>query len=160
MKQWWQELSLREKQSVSVGSIAIAIFIIYSWIWSPLDHKITSMRTQIEQNQKLLAWMQAADKQLANSAKQIQSTSTTSTSKSLLSIAQNQIKQSSLSNQSYQLRQAESDSVQLSFKQVDFDKLITWLSDASRQQTLMISQLTVAPSDTPGIVSAELQLTS
>jgi type II secretory pathway component PulM len=160
MKQWWQELSLREKQSVSVGSIAIAIFIIYSWIWSPLDHKITAMRTQIEQNQKLLAWMEAADKQLANSAKQIQSASTTSTSKSLLSVAQNQIKQSSLSNQSYRLRQAESDSVQLSFKQVDFDKLITWLSDASRQQNLMVSQLTVAPSDTPGIVSAELQLTS
>src|SRR5580692_12331948 len=99
MKQWCQELSLREKQSTSMGGIAIAVFIIYSWIWSPLDHKITSMRTQIEQNQKLLAWMQAADKQLENSKNKIQSTSSAHSSKSLLSLVQQQIKQSTLSSQ-------------------------------------------------------------
>lgn len=160
MKQWWLALSRQEKQSVSAGSIAVAIFIIYAWIWSPLDHKITSMRTQIEQNQKLLVWMQAADSQLEKSANQIQSASSTHASASLLTVAQHQIKQSALANQSYQLRQAESDSVQLSFKQVDFDKLITWLTDSWHQQGLIVTQLTVAPSETPGIVSAELLLTS
>ncbi len=159
MKQWWLELSRQEKQSVGAGSIAIAIFIIYAWIWSPLDHKITSMRTQIVQNQKLLTWMKAADSQLTHSASQIKSTSPHA-SASLLSLAQNQIKQSPLSNQAYQLRQAESDSVQLSFKQVDFDKLITWLTEIHQQQSLMVTQLTVAPGETPGMVSAEIQLTS
>ncbi len=160
MKQWWLHLSQQEKRTLSMGSIAIAIFIIYTWIWSPLDNKISTMRTQVEQNQKLLAWMQLADKQLENSTKPIQTASSTHASASLLSLTQNQIKQSTFANQLYQLRQADSDSVQLSLKQVDFDKLIIWLNDSWREQGLTVAQLTVAPSETPGIVSAELQLTS
>jgi general secretion pathway protein M len=130
MKQWWQNLSRQEKQTVSAGSILVAIFIIYTCIWYPLDHKVTTMRTQITQNQKLLAWMKAADAQLENVQHQAQITSSGHSSASLLSLAQSQIKQSTLATQNYQLRQTENDAVQLSFKQVDFDNLVTWLTDS------------------------------
>lgn len=159
MKQWWLNLALREKQTVGAGAIAVAMFIVYAWIWSPLDNKIVSMRKQIQQDQKLLVWMQAADKQLNNAENHAQSPSSPS-SASLLSLAQKQIKQSTLANQLSQLRQTDSESVQLSFKQVDFDKLVAWLTNSWHEQGLMVAQLTVAPSDTPGIVSAELQLKS
>lgn len=157
MKQWWLGLSLREKQTLMLGGIAVAIYIVYALIWSPLDNKIVAMREQIQQDQKLLAWMQAADKRLTGSDNP---TPTPLLASSLLSVAQKQIKQSALADQLSQLRQAENDAVQLSFKQVDFDKLVTWLADSSRQKGLTVAQLTVAPSESPGIVSAELQLKS
>lgn len=157
MKQWWLNLSLREKQSSVVGTMAIFLFIIYAWIWSPLDNKITTLRNQVVQNQKLLAWMQAADNQL-NLANKNQAYASLHASGSLLSITQKEINQSNLAKQLSQLRQAESDAVQLSFKKVDFDNLITWLTHSSRQQGFSIAQLIIAPSESPGIVSAELQL--
>lgn len=156
MKQWWLGLSLREKQIVSIGSMMAAIFIIYAWIWSPLNHKINTMRTQITQNQELLNWMQLADKQLENTSDQKKTVS----SESLLSLTQHQIKQSTFANQLSELRQGENDTVQLSFKQISFDNLITWLMDAGREQGLTVTQMTVTAYNTPGIVSAELQLTS
>lgn len=158
MKQWWLGLSLREKQTLILGGAAVAIFIFYAFIWSPLDNKVMTMRTQIQQNQKLLAWMQAADKKLTNMSEQI--TISQNSTGSLLSTTQKEINDSSLAKQLTQLRQTESDAVQLSFKQVDFDNLITWLTHSSRQQGFKIAQLTIAPSEAPGIVSAELQLQS
>ncbi len=154
MKQWWLGLAQREKQIVTLGGIAVILFMIYTCIWLPLDHKITAMRAEIVQNQKLYTWMEAADRQLKTAQ-----APTAHSSASALSLTQNLIKQSSFANQLSQLRQAENDAVLLSFKQVNFDELITWLNDASRQQGLAVTQFTVAASTTPGIVSAEIQLT-
>jgi type II secretory pathway component PulM len=158
MKQWWLNLSLREQQTVGIGGIATIILLVYISVWLPLDNKIMSMRHKVQQNQQLLAWMQAADKQLQESNRM--SSMSTHLPASLLSTAQKQIKQSSIAKQLSQLRQSDSDSVQLSFKQVDFDKLITWLTDSWHQQGLTLSQFTIAPSETPGIVSADIQLKS
>lgn len=159
MKEWWINLSLREKQYVSLGTVAVLILLFYSLIWSPLSNKVISMRGQIQRNEQLLAWIQTADKQIQLVEKNLQQ-SASSSSTSLLSTTQNLINESTLSSQLSQLRQADSDSVQLSFKQVDFDKLIAWLAETSKTQRFVVSQLTVTPSPSPGIVSAELTLKS
>lgn len=160
MKDWWINLSLREKQSVLIGSMAAIIFIAYALIWSPLNNKVETLRKQIQNNQKLLLWMQSADKQLQIIEKKSDKTNTPHTSGSLLSMAQNQINQSPLATQLADLRQIDSDSVQLSFKQVDFDKLIEWLTYAWKDQGLLISQITITASNNPGIVSADFILKS
>lgn len=158
MKEWWINLSLREKQTVCLGSIAVFILLIYSLCWSPLNNKVTTMRSQIQRNAQLLAWIQAADKQIKLAEKTLQKPADSSTS--LLSTAQQLINDSALSSQLTQLRQMDTDSVQLSFKEVDFDKLITWLTQANKTDRLVVSQLAVAPGHSPGIVSAELILKS
>lgn len=159
MKEWWLNLSLREKQTVSIGAIALLILLIYAFIWSPLDGNVSAMRKQIQRNEELLAWMQATDKQIQALENHTQK-STSHSSGSLLSMVQNQINESPLATQLSQLRQSESDSVQLSFKQVDFDKLITWLTESLHSGGIVVSQITVTPSESPGIVSAELILKS
>lgn len=157
MKEWWNNLALREKQLVSIGGIFLVLFLIYFFLWSPLNQKVASLRSQIRQNQDLLAWMKDTDKE-------IQSLEKTSAPKpnrsggSLLSLVQKQVEHSSLSGSLSQLHQVESDSVQLTFKKVDFDKLIAWLIEVTQQEGLVITQLTVTPSGTPGIVGADLIL--
>lgn len=159
MKEWWIHLSAREKQTLSFGGIVGFILLSYFLLWSPLENKVTRLREQIQKDQQLLIWMKAADKNI----KAIQKNAVSSFPKpsaSLLSSVQNQINQSPIAGQLTQLRQAENDQVQLSFKQVHFDKLIVWLSDAWKEQGLIVAHITITPGSTPGMVSAELTLES
>ena len=64
IKEWWLGLSQREKQAVSLGGVALSIFILYQGIWTPLVDGADMMRKRIASQQKTLAWMRVADKEL------------------------------------------------------------------------------------------------
>jgi general secretion pathway protein M len=157
MKEWWNNLSLRDKQLFALGLLAVIFFLIYSLVWSPLDNKVSALRTTLQHNQKLLTWMQAADKQI-ESYKNTSQTTTAQSTGSLLSIVQNEINQSSLSKDLSQLHQAEDDSVQLSFQHVGFDPLIRWLTQLWQQHNITITRASIKKTEASGIVSAEIVL--
>lgn len=157
MKERWNNLTLREKQTLSLGVLVIGILIIYLLVLSPLNNKVNTMRDQIHHNQDLLAWMQQTDKQIQDLAKTAQPTPTVHATGSLLSIVQKQINRTPLVSSLKQLHQGENDSVQMSFQQVDFDQLMAWLIQLS-QQGLIVSQMSVTPSAAPGIVATDLVL--
>ncbi len=158
MKEQWSHLSLREKQTVSIGAAAVIIGLLYLLIWAPLHHRVVSFRDQIQQNQKLLSWMQTTDEQIQAAEKIGRKPASTQSTASRLSIVQNSLKQSPIANSITQLVQADHDSVKLNFQQVDFDSLISWLTELWQQQGLIITQLTVKSSNTPGMVTAEFIL--
>lgn len=157
MKDWWLNLSLREKNTLNLGAIALIMIFIYIFIWSPLTNKVANLRQQIQRDSQLLTWMQSADIQITAAGTV---TKGPTHSGSLLSVTQTLINKSALSSQLTQLRQADSDSVQLSFKEVNFDKLILWLGQSSKKEHLSISEFRVTPLSAPGMVSAELILQS
>lgn len=158
MKEWWNNLALREKQMLVLGAFAIGIFLIYILLWSPLQNKVSSLRNQIQHSQELLAWMKDADKQIQALEKNSQKKSGSKATGSILSIVQKQIKTSPVASDLSQLHQVENDSVELSFKKVNFDKLMEWLIPFTQKQGLVISQITVKPSGSAGIVAADLVL--
>ena len=158
MKEWWHNLSLREKQTLTLGILAVIIFLIYALIFAPLDNKATSLRNKIKHNQELLSWMQKTDQQIKSAEKTLQKKSTDINTGSLLTIVQQQINKTPLVSNLAQLRQADNDSVQLSFTNVDFDKLVVWLTALWQEHGLMVSQMTTTAGTPPGIVTADLIL--
>ncbi len=157
MKEWWFNLSLREKQTVSLGGAAVLIGILYLLIWSPLHSSVTGFRDQIEHNQNLLSWMQTADEKIQAAEKMGQKPATHSTA-SRLTTVQNELKKSPIANNITQLVQADNDSVKLNFQKVDFDLLMIWLTELWQQQGLIVTQLTTKSAGSPGIVEAEFIL--
>lgn len=158
MKEWWDNLSLRDKQMFSLGVIVVVLFLIYLLIWSPLNNKVNSLRTTLQHNQNLLAWMQSAEKQIQLYENTATKNSTEQNTVSLLTIVQNEINQSGIAKDLAQLHQAENDSVQITFQHVDFDALITWLTQLWQQHDITISQASVKKTDAQGVVSAEIIL--
>lgn len=157
MKEWWLNLNLREKQTVSLGAVALIVGIIYLLVWSPLSDSVTTTRDQIQHNQKLLDWMKTADAKIQAAEAMGQTPHALSTG-SRLSNVQNDLKKSPIGNSVTQLVQAENDSVKLNFQKVDFDLLISWLTTLWQQYGLVVSQMTVKSSDAPGMVTAEFIL--
>lgn len=160
MKDQWNNLALREKQMVSAGALVISALIIYVLLWVPLNGKINDMRNQIRHNQDLLAWMIDADKRIQAAEKTTAPNPAIHNTGSLSSIVQKQINGTPLVSSLNQLHQVENDSVQLSFQKVDFDQLMQWLTQMTEQTGLLITQMSVTPSATPGIVAVELVIKS
>lgn len=158
MKDWWLNLSLREKQVVGYGGILFVLALLYLLIWSPFTDKVDSMRSQIERDRELAAWMQQTDQQIQNLIKKQSSNS--QASGSLLGMVQEKIKKSPLASHLKQMRQAENNAVQLSLQQVDFDQVLRWLIDLWMKQGVTISQITVTPGEKPGTVNAEMLLSN
>jgi general secretion pathway protein M len=144
---------------VTLGSVVIVIGLFYALIWSPLESKVTTLRDKVQRNQQLLSFMQTTDKQLQPfSDKPFKGNKESSSS--LLSAIQNQLKKPPLNKYSAELKQADAGSVELAFKQVNFDILVTWLTRMSEQKRWVITQMTIARSATTGMVSATFILTS
>jgi general secretion pathway protein M len=158
MKEWWNNLALREKRIVSAGILTLAALLVYLILWLPLDNAVTGLRTQIHQNQELLTWMRDADKHLQTLSLTTQPKPKSTSSGSILTIVQNQINRTTLVSSLNQMHQVDTNSVQLTFQKVDFDQLVTWLIQLNQQHGIVITQMNVIPSPTPGVVAADLVL--
>ncbi|MEO8401434.1 MAG: type II secretion system protein GspM [Gammaproteobacteria bacterium] len=155
MKEWSNNLSLREKQTLSLGSVLVILFLLYEIIWSPFSNKLDNLRSQIQHNRELLTWMQNAEQHMDSLKKSMQSKSTQQNS-SLLSIVQSQINKSPLQRHVTQLRQSENDSVEFNLQKADFDQLILVLTDLWKKYNLIVAQMTITPTDVPGEVTADV----
>jgi general secretion pathway protein M len=157
MKEWWLNLSLREKQVVALGSLIIGLFFIYEIIFASLFSATTTLRNKIHKNQTLLLWMKDGDKriqELQNSHAPI----VTNNSSSLLSRVQNDLNQTPLQKSVSQLQQVDNDSIEMHLQQVNFDSMITWLIKLCRAQQLTITDMFIKPGSANGIVDATLRL--
>jgi type II secretory pathway component PulM len=157
MNEWWMNLSIREKQSVALGTVLLSAFIIYELIFAAFIHSTESLRTKIHKQQTLLVWMQDSDKRIRQLEK-VQTTTPAANLSSLLSRVQNDINQNSLQKNISQLQQAENDAIEIHFQQVNFDLMTGWLIKLCREQRLTITEMIVTPGTTTGIVDATLKL--
>jgi type II secretory pathway component PulM len=155
MKEWWNSLSLRDKRIGLTGLLILVIAILYSLIWNPLIKENERLRERVQQNNELLAWMKTASEKIQVLQKNVP---LHSASQSSLSIVQDELKKSGLTEHFTDLKQSENDSVQLHFQAIHFDALIQWLIKIGQEQDLITSQINVIPVDATGIVNGEMTL--
>lgn len=158
MKDWWLNLSAREKQGVSIGGAFLAIFLIYALLWSPLVNHVADLRQRIEREKKLLVFMQTADKQIQQIEKTTHQQTKSVSLVALLSILQKAINQRGLQQSLTQLKQGPNDTIEMHFQKVDFDKLMKLMLGIVRQYKMTISQMSAVAASVPGLVNADVVL--
>ncbi len=154
MKTWWLQLSLAEKRTCVLGALMSSLLLIYCFIWLPLNQKIIASRTTLAANQALLIWMQAADLKLKHSH---QSSVLTPKITFLPSLIQNSLNNTAIVANLNQFHPTDSDTVQLSFKQVAFDALISWLLELTKQG-IEVTQMTAKTVNHSGSIETEFTL--
>lgn len=158
-KEWWLNLALREKQMVALGGCTLFIIIFYFFIWSPFTNHLDNLRHDIQTSQQLLMWMQASNKKILTiENQQKKQKSRLKIRGSLLGIIQKRANQSPLAKNISFIQQADNNAVQLQFKNVNFDQLMSWLIQLWQTQGIVISQMSVTPVSAQGIVEAEVVL--
>jgi general secretion pathway protein M len=158
MRERWENLSLQEKQVITGGGFVVIVCVIYFFLWSPLADKTANLRDQIQHDQTLLSWMEKADQQIQSMGKKSSQIKSNKAPISLLSQVQQNVKQQGFADNLTQLHQVENNAVQLSFKQINFDDFMQWLTDIWRNNGIIVSQISIVPVGVAGIVTIDLVL--
>lgn len=158
MKEWWINLSLRDRRFVSFGGIFIILFLIYEIFFASLSNINDSLRAEISHNQKLLTWMQTANQRMQSLQKLSEKNPATKNPAALLSLLQKQVNLSPFKTNLGLLVQSDNNSVQMNFHGVAFDNFIKWLITLTLKNNFVITQMTVTPNGAIGIVDATIFL--
>ena len=57
IKTWWHGLNLREQRLVLMMGSAVSIFLLYSFIWQPLNDNLAKKERTLASRQALLTWV-------------------------------------------------------------------------------------------------------
>ncbi len=157
-KGWWSQLKLREQQALMLGACAIAIFMLYEFVASPILTHLSIMRQRIVSEQKKLVWMQSADRTLQQMQGQHRIRNEITSPVMLMGLLQKKIDDAKLATLLTQLKQTSNESVQMNFQKIDFDKLIALLVAITKEYQISITEMNVMTENSPGVVSAEVVL--
>ena len=154
VKLWWQQLNSREQSLVQIMGTAVAIFVLYSLIWQPLNTKLVSAEKTLSSRQDLLNWVEQ------NTARYQSIKPNARGKKSSGSL-------SSIVNRSatrYQLTisrmQPQGSSLQVWLESASFAQLLNWLEHLANNEGLQVQAIDLAQGDNAGEVRVRrLQLT-
>jgi general secretion pathway protein M len=145
MKAWWQQLNTREQRLVSVMSVLISIFVVYSFIWQPLTENIKKTTLKLERQQALLTWV-AENTQRYQQAKR---NARASSGASLSSIVN---RTSSVNNITITRMQPQGDDLQVWIDEISFNQLLTWLEQLAISNGLQVKNIDLSSADQQGMV--------
>jgi general secretion pathway protein M len=145
MKNWWQQLNLREQKLVASMSVVIAIFILYSAIWQPINSNLAKTKKKLERQQQLLIWVEE------NTAryKQASIAGQTSSNASLTSIVNRTANQQKIS---IARMQPQSKDLQVWIDEVSFSDLLQWLALLSNREGLQVKNIDISNTEKSGVV--------
>lgn len=158
MKTWWYNLAKREQQLVSVGTVAVLLILIYFFAWQPFASSLQQLRENISTDKALLVWMQANLEDYKQSSSQQKHMS--DSNQSLLTRIEQSLEQGRMSAYSPELSQLDNNQIKINFQMIAFNDLLKWLVTLSQQTKLDVVQARITSTDEPGMVGAQLSLSS
>ncbi len=155
LQQWYMGLERRERLILASGGVFLFVFILYAGIINPYYHHKQTLKTQIQQQSALLAWMRPA-------AVQIESLRGAHTDNlpggSLLSAVNNTVTAAGLANALQQAQQADDGTVRAQLSGADFDSLVRWLDALHKNYGITVADMSVTRGSGPGLVNVNLKL--
>jgi Type II secretory pathway, component PulM len=145
MKQWWQDLTTRERRIVLAAALVLLFIVLYWNVWSPLRQHLQQQREQVQQLQQQLSWMQQ-QAPLVRQLKQ-QSAPPGEYSGDIASTLSN-------SSQGYQIVlkriQPQGTNALVEMDTTSFDQLVSWLNMLEQQYGITPQQIDLQPAGVPG----------
>jgi len=145
MNTWWQQLNLREKKFILVMVPLVVVFIVYSFVWQPINNNITKSEKKMARQQQLLSWV----KENTQRYQQAKLSGGAKTKGSLSSI----VNRTAGSHKITITRmQPQGDNIQVWIDEIAFNKLLQWLEQLSSTEGLYVTNIDLSDAGKPGIV--------
>ena len=155
MKQYWQNLSIREQRLLIITSIFLLTIGIYLLAWKPLN-------TEAELNQTRIIALQKQYSEMQSIAQRINAISThTSTSKikdngAMLSLIERTATQRQLRAAIQKIQPEANLSVRLWVEDIPFDTMLSWFNHLLVENNIVVSEINVDASASEGQVSGRI----
>jgi general secretion pathway protein M len=158
IKSWWESLANRERLMITIAGVFVGILFVYGVIWSPLSSAVEDYQTQVNSQQHLLAYLQAASRKIQQLKAEGIEASTGSSQTDLLSLAEQTLSQQGLSIYLKQVQQPKQNQIQLTLENVPFDKLMQWTQQLSNTQGVHVVTLNATRLPIVGTANVDMTL--
>jgi general secretion pathway protein M len=155
LQQWWQSLVSRERIIVAVLGVLVVTVLFKMMIWQPIHQGRDNATTAAQNQYELLQWMQ----QRATLAKQLTKSTVLINSASKQSITQRlnaTAAQAKININRFQ--SSGENNVQVWLENADLAKVFLWLETLQQSQGIVVENIAINETDTPGFVSVRLTL--
>ncbi len=145
MKEWWQQLNIREQKLVAAMGSVIGIFLLYSLIWQPLNDNLAKSTKKLARQQALLTWVNDSTARY----KQINKNGIAKGKGSLSSIVNRTARSSQIT---VTRMQPQGEDLQVWIDEVAFKDLLKWLEKLSLSEGLQVKGIDLSRGDQSGAV--------
>lgn len=159
LMQWWQERTEREQYILGAGGIVVVILLVYVLIWKPLTSHVSNMRQEIIQDSSLLSWMDAAADRIEQFRAQGYVKRQPSQQALLVTVEQS-LMQNRLSQYVSNTQQQNDQQINLTLKNVPFDKMMDWLEGLWKADNILVDTIAITNTTTSGVVNTTVSLKS
>ena len=141
---------------VAIGSVVVVVMLVWGLILAPLGSATDSTLTRVQSKRSLLAYIQSATGELANTADA--PVQADLSSESLVVIVDRSLRQAGLGQSLTRNQPVGEDGIRLRLENAQFDALAGWLGDIHARSGMAIESASFDRSQAPGRVNASLVL--
>lgn len=152
LKQWFLDQNPRDQMMLSVGGVAVLIYILVFMVLLPmqdnLDRKERRNLVSLQEQEEV--------RQLAGQVLARQQGGQAVSNQNLTSLLNDSTREFGLTMENVQ---PSGNSARVRLGASDFNKVVAWLNEMENKRELQISDLTITADRNPGLVQVNLQLT-
>lgn len=158
MSAWWNQLAVRDRHVLVVGSVVVAIFLAWSFVWHPLANERSRLASQLDNSRRDLAFVRVAETEVEHLRNAGVRSRADRQGKSLLALADVSARAGGLEGALKRLEPVGPNSVRASFEFASFDVLMNWIEGMARDYGVQITDFSADRIDANGLVNARLTL--
>ncbi len=154
MREWYANLSERDRKIVLYGGIAVFVLVL-AGIIIPLNRNIGMARERIERKQGDLQFIQSVASQLASAGP---ASGGAATSESLVVLIDSSARESGLGKSLSNSQPTGDKGLRIRLDRVAFDAMVAWLARLSQQHGVRVESAEIESAGEAGLVNAGLVL--
>lgn len=153
----WRNLQPRERVIVAAGSIIALVLVCYTLVWMPVQRDLSGLRASVPKARAQLALMHVQARHVARLRTSASSTGSTG---NLLTRLERSALERGLRQNITRMEPDGNNAVRLSLDAVNFNALLSWLTDLRRQSGVRAETATITAQPDAGVVNVRLLLRS
>ncbi|MGA9342797.1 MAG: type II secretion system protein M [Rhodanobacteraceae bacterium] len=156
--QWWKNLAPRERRVFGIGAASVVVLLCWAFAWHPLAVRRAALQESTDADSEALAYVRVATAEVDRlRAAGVRSRSGRQ-GKSLLALADATARGAGLETALKRVEPAGAKSVRVTFEVANFDAMMRWLEDLSRDYGVEASDFSADRADGIGLVNARVTL--
>ncbi len=153
MKAWFAQFNQREQLSLLALALALALYLLYQLVWSPLDERRDQLALQ---NRGVAESLQRVDVMVSELVQLRDSDTRVTTRRNLTSLVNQSTSRREL--QVNRLQPNSSGELQVRLESASFDDLLAWLHDLEYREGLLVREVSITQTGAVGRVNATVRV--
>lgn len=160
MKDWFLNLTQRERTMVQAAAVVVLVFVFYMIIIEPISTSYAKKKQNVATATETLEWMRTA----AQEVKQLSGGSNLSVrpqgKQQVLSLVDRSARKAGLAGVMKRVQPEGDSGVRVWFENAAFDELVKWLATIESDHGLSVNEINVEQTESTGLVNVRVFLES